>query len=48
MNQKDLYKQKLVYEIDSDDLFNKLQKEKHNIIVVDVRSSEAYNREHIP
>jgi len=41
------YKDKLNYEIDSWDLFEALNKGE-NIIVIDARSSEAYDIEHIP
>ncbi len=41
------YENKLNYETDSWDLFEGLSKNK-NIIVVDARSAEAYELEHIP
>ena len=41
------YSDKLKYEIDSWDLYNSLQNEA-KIIVIDARSKEAYDIEHIP
>ena len=41
------YEQKLQFETDSADLFNALEKGE-KIIVLDVRSAEAFGREHIP
>lgn len=41
------YSDKLKYETDSWDLFNSLQK-KQKVIVIDTRSKEAYDIEHIP
>ena len=41
------YSDKLKYEIDSWDLYDSLQK-KTKLIVIDARSSEAYDIEHIP
>jgi len=46
-DQIQFYKDKLNYEIDSWDLFEALNKGE-NIIVIDARSSEAYEIEHIP
>jgi len=45
--QIDYYSDKLKYEIDSWDLYNSL-KENQKIIVIDARSKEAYDLEHIP
>ncbi len=47
MNQTDFYQAKLDYEIDSWDLQEALSRS-DNIVVVDTRSIEAYDREHIP
>lgn len=47
INQISYYEQKLQYEIDSWDLFDALGKEE-NIIVIDARSPEAFEQEHIP
>lgn len=41
------YQEKLEYEIDSWDLFESINS-KQNIAVVDTRSEEAFNHEHIP
>ncbi|MDX1642180.1 MAG: rhodanese-like domain-containing protein [Balneolaceae bacterium] len=41
------YENKLAFEMDSADLHSALHQEKE-IIVVDTRSSEAYEREHLP
>lgn len=41
------YQQKLQYEIDSWDLFNAMENG-DDIVIIDARSSEAYNNEHIP
>ena len=46
-NQVQYYKDKLNYEIDSWDLFEALNKGEY-IIVIDARSSEAFEIEHIP
>ncbi len=48
MNQISFYKHKLDFEIDSADLFDIIQTPGNNILLVDVRSAEAYNKEHIP
>ena len=45
--QIEYYENKLKYETDSWDLFDGLSKNE-NIIVVDARAAEAYEREHIP
>ncbi len=47
MNQIEYYEAKLNYETDSWDLFDDLKNNK-DIIVVDARSSNAYETEHIP
>ncbi|TYK65785.1 rhodanese-like domain-containing protein [Colwellia echini] len=47
MNQVEFYKAKLDFEIDSWDLSEALNNNK-NIIVVDARSSEVFQSEHIP
>ncbi len=47
MNQTEFYEAKLAYEIDSWDLSESLNNGE-NIIVVDARSTEAYEIEHIP
>jgi len=47
MNQIEFYEGKLEYETDSWDLSESL-KNGENIVVVDVRSTEAYKVEHIP
>ncbi len=47
MNQIKFYEAKLEYEIDSWDLSEAL-KNNENIVVVDTRSNEAYEIEHIP
>jgi GMP synthase (glutamine-hydrolysing) len=41
------YQRKLAYETDSADLFSEMT-EQINIVVVDTRSADAFNREHIP
>jgi GMP synthase (glutamine-hydrolysing) len=41
------YERKLHYEIDASDLFTELTNQ-GNIVVIDTRSPEAYNKEHIP
>ena len=41
------YENKLSYEIDSWDLYERLSKDE-NIVVIDTRSKEAYNKSHIP
>ena len=46
MNQIEFYEQKLAFEIDSWDLHELMVKE--NVTVIDVRSAEAFNHEHIP
>ena len=46
MNQIEFYEAKLKYEIDSWDLSLILENE--DVVVVDTRSQEAYNLEHIP
>lgn len=46
-DQINFYEAKLRYETDSWDLFEALQKSE-NLIVVDARSPEAYEKEHIP
>ncbi|WP_428739078.1 rhodanese-like domain-containing protein [Sulfurimonas sp.] len=47
MNKLEFYEAKLMYEIDSWDL-NEGLKKNENIVVIDTRSNEAYNLEHIP
>ncbi|MEZ5569082.1 MAG: rhodanese-like domain-containing protein [Halioglobus sp.] len=47
VDQISFYEAKLQFEIDSSDLFETLQ-EKAKVKVIDARSSEAYEREHIP
>jgi len=47
MKQIDFYEAKLNYETDSWDLFEAL-KIGNNVLVVDARSSQAFNIEHIP
>ena len=47
MNQTEFYKAKLNYETDSWDLFEAL-KNGEPIVVIDARSPEAYELEHIP
>ena len=47
MKQIEFYEAKLTYETDSWDVFDALGKG-DDIIVIDARSNEAYNREHIP
>ncbi len=47
MNQIQFYEAKLAYEIDSWDLYESLRNS-DEIVVVDTRSPEAYEREHIP
>ena len=47
MSQLEFYLQKLQYETDSSDLFSALE-QGENIIVVDTRSKELYEQEHIP
>ena len=47
MNQKEFYEAKLSYEIDSWDL-NEAMKNGESVVVVDTRSPEAYETEHIP
>ena len=47
MNQTEFYKAKLNYETDSWDLFEAL-KNGEPIVVIDARSPEAYEIEHIP
>lgn len=47
MNQMEFYEAKLAYEIDSWDL-NESLKNSNEIVVVDARAPEAYDREHIP
>ena len=46
-DQLEFYRRKLTFEIDSWDLYESLEKE-IKIQVIDTRSPEAYNREHIP
>ena len=46
-DQISFYEAKLRFEIDSWDLFEALQKEA-KVMVIDARSSKAYEREHIP
>jgi rhodanese-related sulfurtransferase len=46
-NQIAHYENKIKYETDSWDLYEALSK-KENIVVIDTRSPEAYNTEHIP
>jgi rhodanese-related sulfurtransferase len=46
-DQINFYEAKLRFEIDSWDLFLALEKEE-NVMVIDARSPEAYDREHIP
>ena len=41
------YEAKLRYETDSWDLFESLQN-RENVIIIDARSAEAYEKEHIP
>jgi rhodanese-related sulfurtransferase len=41
------YQQKLLYEIDSSDL-NQLISNEENIIIIDARSKESFEKEHIP
>lgn len=45
--QIDYYKQKLEYEIDSSDLFESIN-QRDKIMVIDTRSTESYQKEHIP
>jgi rhodanese-related sulfurtransferase len=47
MDQIDYYEAKLAFETDSWDLFEEL-KNNEDIVVVDARSSQAYESEHIP
>jgi len=47
MNQEEFYEAKLSYETDSWDLFEEL-KRNPDLIVVDARSLEAFETEHIP
>ena len=47
MDQEEFYKRKLEYEMDAWDLNHALN-EGENIVVIDARSSEAYQTEHIP
>lgn len=47
MNQVEFYREKLQYETDSWDLFENLENSK-DIIVIDTRSNDAYEIEHIP
>ncbi|MBS0857303.1 MULTISPECIES: rhodanese-like domain-containing protein [Tatumella] len=47
IEQLSFYQQKLAYETDSWDLYLAL-KENTNVVVVDGRSKDAYQREHIP
>ena len=47
MNQIEFYEAKLNHEIDSWDLSEKLNN-KNNVIVIDARSKEAFEIEHIP
>ncbi len=47
MNQTEHYEAKLAYEIDSWDLYESLNNGK-NIVIIDARSTEAFNTEHIP
>ena len=47
MNQIEFYEAKLKYETDSFDLFEDL-KNGEPIVVIDTRSSHAYEEEHIP
>lgn len=47
MNQVEFYEAKLQYETDSWDL-NQMIIEGKNIVIIDARSKEAYEREHIP
>ncbi len=47
MKQIDFYEAKLAYETDSWDVFDALNKGE-GIVVIDARSNEAYNFEHIP
>jgi rhodanese-related sulfurtransferase len=46
-DQQSYYKNKLNYEIDSSDLYQSLE-EGGKIIVIDARSTDAYEKEHIP
>ena len=41
------YANKLKYEVDSSDLYE-LQKNKENIVILDTRSKEVYDKAHIP
>ena len=45
-NQIEFYKQKLAFEIDAWDL-NEMIQNNENVVVVDARSSESYENEHI-
>ena len=45
--QINFYKNKLAYEMDPSDLFEALENDR-NIIVIDTRKSDAFNKEHIP
>jgi len=47
MNQIQFYEAKLAYEIDGWDLYESLQNPEE-VVVIDTRSPEAYEREHIP
>lgn len=47
MEQIEFYKSKIDYEIDSWDL-NELLKKDKKVIIIDTRSEEAYEKEHIP
>ncbi len=47
MNQIEFYEAKLTFETDSWDLFEDLNKN-NNIIVIDARSNQAFEIEHIP
>ena len=47
VEQINFYKAKLKYEIDSWDLFDKLNS-KEQVVVIDTRSNEAFERGHIP
>lgn len=47
LDQLTYYQKKLAYEMDSADLFSALREDR-NIIVVDGRTTSAFDREHIP
>ena len=46
-NQIKFYQEKLKYEIDSWDLFEKISNNEE-VVIVDTRSKEAFHKEHIP